>query len=157
MIGVGKTKLALYLTGIFLAGGISGWVIAARMDKQKTFKPPQPREIAMSLRDRIRAKITLTDEQARQLDVIIERSSAEMHSIHEANGQRIKTCVGQRNAQISAILTPEQQQQFEQMEKERRKSWGSKDSDRDKRGGRDSSRSPSRNKSTDDSRSKTNR
>ena len=43
MIGVGKTKLALYLTGIFLAGGISGWVVAARMDKQKSFKPPQPK------------------------------------------------------------------------------------------------------------------
>ena len=153
MIGVGKTKLALYLTGIFLAGGISGWVIAARMDKQKSFKPPQPKEIATSLRDRIRAKIILTDEQARQLDVIIERSSAEMHSIHEANGNRIKVCVGNRNAQIIAMLTPEQQQQFEQMEKERRRSWGSKDSDRNKRGGRESSR----NKSDDDSRSKTNR
>ena len=157
MIGIGKIKLTLYLTGIFVAGGISGGVIATRMDKEKAFQPPRPKEIATSLRDRLRAKITLTEEQARQLDVILERSSTEINSLNEDNGRRIKQGVSNRTAQITAILDPAQREQFEQMEKERRSSWGSKDSGRGKRGGRDSSRSPSREKNDGDSHSRTNK
>jgi Spy/CpxP family protein refolding chaperone len=119
MIGLSKWKLVLYLAAIFAAGSVSGWVVATKSAKQKAFTAPQPREITKSWRDRLHAKLNLSAEQAKQIDTIIERTSAEMQTIHGENIRRIWQGINNRNSQIAAILTPAQQKQFEQMEKDR--------------------------------------
>ncbi|HEY2951405.1 MAG TPA: hypothetical protein VGK40_02415 [Verrucomicrobiae bacterium] len=123
MIGLSKWKLVLYLAAIFAAGSVSGWVVATKSAKKKAFTAPQPREITKSLRDRLHAKLNLSSEQAKQIDAIIERTSAEMQTIHGDNIKRIWQGINNRNAQIEAVLTPEQQKQFEQIEKERQEPW----------------------------------
>jgi hypothetical protein len=54
------------------------------------------------------------------VDSIIERSSAELQSIHRRNIGFIRQAISNRNTQLSAVLSPEQQQLFEQIEKERK-------------------------------------
>ena len=119
MIGLSKWKLVLYLAAIFAAGSVSGWVVATKSAKQKAFTAPQPREITKSLRDRLHAKLNLSPEQAEQIDAIIERTSADLQTIHGENIKRIRQGINNRNTQIAAVLTPEQQKRFEQIEKER--------------------------------------
>jgi Spy/CpxP family protein refolding chaperone len=136
MNGLSQWRLVVYLVAIFAAGSVSGWVVATKMAKQNAFKAPQPKEIATSLRDRLHSKLNLNPEQSQKIDAIIERSSAEMQSIHGENIKRIKQGVSNRNAQIVAVLTPEQQKDFEQMEKERQESW------RGRHGGHDGPRGP---------------
>src|SRR6185295_16724033 len=69
--------------------------------------------------DRLHAKLNLSSDQAKQIDAIIERSSAEMQTIHGDNIKRIWQGINNRNTQIAAVLTPDQQKQFEQIEKDR--------------------------------------
>jgi hypothetical protein len=146
MSGLNKWKLALYLAGIFLAGGVSGWVVATKMAKEKAFKAPEPKEIALSFRDRMNARLNLTPEQGREIDAILDRSSAEIQALHGENIKRIKLAINTRNAQINALLNPGQQALFEEIEKERRDSWRSKRSGSDGREGKDGRKS-SRDKS----------
>jgi hypothetical protein len=149
MNGLSKWKLALYLVGIFLAGGVSGWVVATKMAKEKAFEAPQPKEIAVSFRDRLNATLNLSPDQGRQIDSILERSSAEIQALHGENIKRIKQAINNRNTQINAVLMPEQQVQFDQMEKERKELW------RSKRGGSEGRRGP-RDKNVTNSAASTN-
>jgi len=156
MNGLSKWKLALYLAAIFLAGGVSGWVVATKMAKEKAFKAPQPKEIALSFRDRMNAKLNLTPEQGREIDVILDRSSAEIQALHGENTKRIKQDISARNAQINALLMPDQQVLFEEIEKERRDSWRAKRGGSDGRDGKDGRKS-SRDKNTTNDAGATNR
>jgi len=135
---ISKWRIALYLAAIFCAGGISGWALAARTTKEKIFSPPRQDEISSSLKTRLRAKMNLTPDQATQIDGIIDRSSKEMQSIHGECIKRIRQGLTARNAQITALLTSDQQKQFEQIEKERQESWHSRGHGRRDRGGTNS-------------------
>jgi Spy/CpxP family protein refolding chaperone len=123
-----KWKLALYMAAIFAAGTISGWVLATRTARQKAFTSPRREDVADGLRTCMRSKLNLTPEQKQQVDAIIDRSSKEVWALHEENMRHIKQVVIARNQQLSAVLTPEQQRQFDQIEKERRESGRARDS-----------------------------
>ena len=56
-------------------------------------------------------------------DSLIDRSAAELQSIHRQSIGRIRQALSNRNAQFNAVLTPEQQTRFEQIERERQESW----------------------------------
>jgi pyruvate dehydrogenase complex dehydrogenase (E1) component len=141
--GLGKWQVMLYLTGIFLAGSVSGWVIATKTVKQKAFTAPRMDEIAASMRTCMHSRLQLSDDQKKKIDAIIERSSAEVQAIHRDRIDRIRQVLTERNAQITAVLSAEQQQQFEQIEKERQEQWrNNTNAWRNRFAGRDRHRSP---------------
>jgi Spy/CpxP family protein refolding chaperone len=139
MNGLSQWKVALYLAAIFCAGGVSGWFLAAKATKQKMFgPPPRAKEVATSWRDHLHARLNLTPDQARKIDAIIEQTSNEMESSYDAHVKCIRQVVSSRNAQIMAILTPQQRRQFEALEKERQETWRAKSKRGDwRRGSRD--------------------
>src|SRR4051812_20852628 len=144
MSPLSKWRIGLYLAAIFCAGGISGWALATRTAKEKIFSPPRQDEISSSLKTRVHARLNLTPVQVTQVDAIIDRSSKEMQSVHGECIKRIKQGLNTRNAQINALLTPDQQKQFEQIEKERQESWHSRGHSRRERGGTNSVTSTNR-------------
>lgn len=157
MNGLSRWKIAVYLACIFAAGGVSGWVISSKTTRQNMLVPPKQEEIAASMRERCRAKLThLTPDQEKGLDTIITNATREIKALHEMHVGRIRQVISNRNSEILAILTPEQQQQFELMEKERRESRWNHDrkKDRDRKydredkppGTRETNRSCSRDK-----------
>ena len=132
--GISKSKLVLYLAAIFAAGGISGWVVAAKTTKEKIFSPPAPKEISMHFCDRLSSKMDFSPEQSQKIQAISERYAKEFDTLRREHGKRIRLAISNRNAQITAILTPEQQSQFEQLERERREN---RERDRNKERARD--------------------
>ena len=148
MNGLSKWKLALYLGALFAAGGVSGWVVAAKMAKERAFAPPRFEEFATKMRVQLHEKLSLTPEQQEQLDAIIEQNSKEMNAVHGEFMKRIGAGRSNRTARINAILTPEQQQKFEALEKERTEQWrrkgrdGGRDGKDGREGGRDGRRGP---------------
>ena len=121
-----KWKIALSLAAIFFAGGVSGWMIGAKAAKQKIFSPPDSKEISSHLRDRLHSKLDLTEDQGKKVDALIEKNSKEMQAIHGDCMKKIFQGMTSFNAQLKALLTPEQQAKFEDMERERRearKNW----------------------------------
>jgi Spy/CpxP family protein refolding chaperone len=137
MNGLTQWKAALYLAAIFAAGSVSGWVVATKAAKQKAFSAPRSDEIAESLRTCMYKRLDLTDDQRHKIDSVIERSSKELQSIHRERTDRIRLALSNRNNQILAVLSPEQQAKFEIIEKERRESWRQKDASRKGSGGKD--------------------
>lgn len=138
MNGLSKWKLALSLVALFAAGGVSGWVVAAKMAKERAFAPPRFEEFATKMRMQLHDELSLTPEQQTQLDAIIEQNSKEMNAVHGELMKRIRLGMSNRTVRINAILTPEQKKKFEALEKERMEQWRRKG--RDGRDGRDAGR-----------------
>ena len=120
MGAISKWKIVLYLAGIFAAGGVSGWVVAAKTTKERMLTPPAPKEISMHFCDRLASKMNLSPEQSQKIREISERYAKEFDTLRREHGRQIRQSIGNRNAEIKAILTPEQQAQFEQIEREHR-------------------------------------
>ena len=138
MSGLSKWKLALYLVALFAAGGVSGWVVAAKMAKERAFAPPRFEEYVTKMRTQLRDQLLLTDAQQKELDAIFEQNSKEMNAAHGDLMKRIRAGMSNRTARINAILNPEQQKKFEALEKERMDQWRRKG--RDGKDGRDGPR-----------------
>ena len=130
MNGISKWKLVLYLAAIFAAGGVSGWVVAAKTTKEKIFSPPAPKEISSHFCDRLFSKMNLTPEQSQKIKEISDRYAKEVDNVRDEQGRRIRQAANNRNAQINAILTPEQRTQFEEIERERRESYRNRDKEK---------------------------
>ena len=120
MGAISKWKIVLYLAGIFAAGGISGWVVAAKTTKERMLTPPAPKEISMHFCDRLASKMNLSPEQSQKIREISERYAKEFDTMRREHGRQIRQSIVSRNAEIKGILTPEQQAQFEQIEREHR-------------------------------------
>lgn len=131
MTALSNWKLALALAGIFTAGSVTGWMVASKNVRQAALKPPPQKEIAGSWKDCLQSKLSLAPEQSKQVDGILERNSGELHALHDENLKRIRQSLSNRNAQIAALLTPDQQRLFTKIEKDRHDSRG-KDSWRNK-------------------------
>jgi Spy/CpxP family protein refolding chaperone len=130
MNGISKWKIVLYLAAIFAAGGVSGWVVAAKTTKERIFSPPAPKEISSHFCDRLFSRMNLTTEQSAKIKEISDRYAKEVDAVRDEQWRRIRTSANNRNAQINAILTPEQRVQFEEIERERRESNRKRDHDR---------------------------
>jgi Spy/CpxP family protein refolding chaperone len=132
MNGISKWKLVLYLAAIFAAGGVSGWVVAAKMTKERIYSPPAPKEISSHFCERLFSKMNLSPEQSQKIKEISDRYAREVDGVRDEQWRRIRQASTTRNAQINAILTTEQRVQFEQIERERRESHKNRDRDRDR-------------------------
>lgn len=130
MNGISKWKIALYLAAIFAAGTVSGWVVASKTTREKMLSSPQPQEISSRFCEKLFTRLNLSPEQTNKIAEISQRSAKEMSGINDDCRRRIRQARSNRNAQIHAILNPEQQQQFEQIERELRDSHRSKDKDK---------------------------
>jgi Spy/CpxP family protein refolding chaperone len=154
--GVSKFKLILYLAAIFAAGGVSGWVVAAKTTKQKMFGQPAPREFSSRFCERVFSNLDLSEDQRQKVRDLGDRYDKDMFKLHAQHGRQISQAVSNRNAQLAAILTPEQRERFEQLERERRESSRTRDKNRDRDGDRDRSKrdKPPRENSTNNTSGK---
>jgi Spy/CpxP family protein refolding chaperone len=128
--GISKWKIVLYLAAIFAAGGVSGWVVAAKTTKERIFSPPAPKEISSHFCDRLFSQMNLSPEQSQKIKAISDRYAKEVDGVRDEQWRRIRQAANNRNAQINAILTPDQRTQFEEIERERRESNRNRDRDR---------------------------
>src|SRR4051812_1843480 len=100
-----KYMVVLYLSGIFAAGAVSGWVVADRKAKTKVVIPPRPDEISNSFKDRVHAKLGLSEEQQKKINTIIDRNSTAIQSIQADHMKSLRAALNARNSQIKGLLT----------------------------------------------------
>jgi len=63
-------------------------------------------------------RLDLTPEQQAKIDPILAASENDMQAARKDNADRVSQIIKKANAQIAAILTPEQQAALEKMSKE---------------------------------------
>jgi len=119
MNSLSKTKFVLYLAAIFLAGGVTGATVAVKATRQISEAPPSGHFDARYLKQRFQSKLSLTPEQAKTIEPILDKMSDELKSVRADTTKRIGAIVKNSYEQIGKQLTPEQRLKLDAMKKER--------------------------------------
>lgn len=109
-----KLSVVLYLLLVFLSGAVVG-ALAHRLYVREDVAPrprPSPEEFRRRYMEEMRARLKLSDEQVKQIDIILDetrdRYRTQMRAIQE-----------EQSARIRAVLNPDQRSEYEKMRQER--------------------------------------
>lgn len=118
---VSRQAAALYLTATFLVGGFAGAAVGYSLGtKPKPFRP-DPEAFRQHLMKRYSTELSLTADQQKLLEPLVQQNLGDFDSAHKEHMGRIRECRRKANERIAAILTPEQRAVFERLEREREK------------------------------------
>jgi Spy/CpxP family protein refolding chaperone len=107
-----------------LIGMAVGWFASEKFDR-----PPHEWKHGQML-ERFSNELKLTPEQKASVMKIMETKREQFRALHEETRPRFEEIRASSKAEIRKLLTPEQIQRFEELEKkweERRKNWHGKD------------------------------
>lgn len=112
-------KLVLLLIGIFLAGAVAGGFVVGRIWR------PIPRRMPPDQWGQNRLKVlsehlSLTPDQQTKLQPILQRDMDDLARIRNSSMTESRKIFERMEQDISTLLTPEQKQKFDEMNRERR-------------------------------------
>ncbi len=111
-------KLVLLLTGIFLAGGVTGALITMRVGRNLPAKRAEPGQWEHQQLKRLAQKLDLQPEQVEQLRPIVRRNMEVIGRLRNQSMTETRAVFERMQREIAEKLTPEQRTKFEQMNKE---------------------------------------
>ncbi len=116
-----KLKVALVIGLVFLAGFAAGMVVTRGVVRhwvaQAVLKPDRIREL---IQRRMTSRLHLSPEQQRQSAAILEQTQSDLKSLRREFAPRFTLILSNTESEISAILTPEQREQFRRFKEENR-------------------------------------
>ena len=123
-----KRKAALWVGAVFLLGallgGILGFLFAHRSVNAANPPLSEPERRARRL-EQLTHELSLSPQQAQQLDGILLQRHTETKAIHDQADAQLEQVRQKGRAQVRAILTPEQLPKFEEflkrMDEERKR------------------------------------
>jgi Spy/CpxP family protein refolding chaperone len=111
-----KTKNILGVILLFIFGMIAGIAVTLTFEglviKRALANPDRGWDI---LSRRMSRELNLTDEQKDQIKVILENTRDELARIREQAAPQVDTVLDNSRTEIEKILTPEQQEKFDQV------------------------------------------
>jgi Spy/CpxP family protein refolding chaperone len=119
MNNVRSGRIIFYAALIFLAGFVTGALLAPILGRP-FMRPPAPHEMSQHMLAHLQSILQLTDQQRAQIKPLVEKTGADMETIHRETMHRVLARLAETHAQISALLTPEQKIKFKEMEAEHR-------------------------------------
>lgn len=112
-------KIVLYVSLIFLAGLATGALLAPKFGR--TFmRPPGSKQMSRHMLHHLREGLGLTEAQMKQVQPLVEKTGRDLEAIRRETTRRVVARVDASHAEISKLLTPEQQAKFEKMKAESR-------------------------------------
>jgi Spy/CpxP family protein refolding chaperone len=111
-------KAALWVGAVFLLGaalgGVLGYLFAHRPVSAANPPLSEPERRAQKVQEATK-ELSLTPQQAQQLDAILMQRHADTKAIHDQTDTQIDAVRQKGRAQVRAILTPDQLPKFEAM------------------------------------------
>ena len=123
-----KTRVAVYLALIFVAGGIAGGAVAWNFSP-KFGHPPggaphhTPEQFRQHLFDMLKKRLALTPDQVQKIEPVFNAGFAEVRSIQDKSVAEVDRCVKLNHEEIAKLLTPEQKAELEKMDREREEAF----------------------------------
>jgi Spy/CpxP family protein refolding chaperone len=112
-----KRKAALWVGAVFVLGatlgGVLGYLFAHRPVNAANPPLSEPERRAQKVQE-LTKDLSLTPQQAQQLDAILMQRHAETKAIHDQTVAQIDAVRQKGRAQVRAILTPDQLPKFEE-------------------------------------------
>lgn len=112
-------RIVLYATLIFLAGAVTGAFVAPNLGRH-FMRPPRADEMSRQMLEHLQNELSLTAEQAAKIRPLIENTGRDMDLIRRETTQKVRARIAETDAQISQLLTPEQQTKFQKLQAEHR-------------------------------------
>ena len=119
-----KTKVAIYLALIFIAGAIAGGAVV--LSAPQTFSPERrprphfsPEEFANHLWSRMKDRLQLDDEQAKKVEPVFRAGFEAVRAIQDLSHQEVEATVRKNHEEISAFLSDTQKAELQKMNEER--------------------------------------
>jgi Spy/CpxP family protein refolding chaperone len=110
-----KWKLSIYLCALFLAGVVTGAIVATQVGKRMMMRVMQPEAMAGHWQHDLETRLKLTPEQSQKIAPIIRDSIKDFGpAMCDQMGLALSNC----NARIEQELTPEQKIKFAEIERE---------------------------------------
>ena len=114
-------KLILLILGIFLAGAVTGYFIYPEVAGMRAKpKHPSPEQWGPARLKKLSEKLGLSPEQEEKLRPIMVRDMAELGRLRTNCLAEAKKVFERMEHDISELLTPQQREKFEQMNREMR-------------------------------------
>jgi hypothetical protein len=111
-------KLVLLLSGIFIAGGVTGAFVMARAGREIMTRRPAPEQWAPRHLKRLGERLDLKPEQMEQLRPIVRRNMEELNRLRAYSLKETRAVFERMEREISEKLTPGQRVKFERMNRE---------------------------------------
>jgi Spy/CpxP family protein refolding chaperone len=120
MNAIGRWKIVLTLIAIFVAGAVTGGFLTIRAMKYEMPRRIQvPPGTPFSV-DRWLAHLHLTPDQDQKLRPIIEQADNELRNLRALDLREIEGILDRAQDRMNAVLTPAQQERWQQMLEERK-------------------------------------
>src|SRR5437868_3365616 len=96
-----RSKIAAYLVAIFIAGGISGTVVAWSVARQSSARqPPTMERVCDRMRQKLQRRLNLTPEQLSRIDPILQQTERELREVHRRSLDQIELVFEKSNEKI---------------------------------------------------------
>ena len=112
--------LAIFLLGGIIGGLGAGIYLRRRVEQFAMKAPKDHKEIFM---ERLSRELALTESQKPEVENIVANSTVEIRQLIQQSQVDFEKIIERRNAELKAILTPEQYRKLEKMEKRIRDRW----------------------------------
>jgi Spy/CpxP family protein refolding chaperone len=113
-------KLVLLLSGIFLAGGVTGSLLTFHFGRQWLNQRPPPEQWAPVHLQKLSRRLELTPAQVEQLRPIIRRHMEELGRVRSESLGASRGLVERMQREIAEQLTPEQREKFDDYNRQMR-------------------------------------
>jgi hypothetical protein len=121
-----RKTIAFYVGLVFVSGAVLGvfgdrlYTATTVVSKGKNAPKPSPEEFRRGYLGFMQKRLTLSDSQVTQLGLILDETRARMNEIHERTIPEQQEIQKSQSEKIRALLTPEQQSEYDVVVKERR-------------------------------------
>lgn len=129
-----KPRTLLVLIGIFLAGAVSGALLALRLGPPGHKPPAERRPFAERTMARLDEVLVLSPEQRPQVEAILRNTGDELSKMRRESWRLGAEAISKMNTQIAPLITPEQQPKFAAFLAEQEERMRRNQAERDKRG-----------------------
>jgi hypothetical protein len=130
MNAITKTKFGFYIAMIFVAGVVSGGVIAFRKAQAKS-QLPSMEKVCHRMDGELKSRLGLTEDEFARIRPILEKNTREIQGIHARSLQEIDATIRKHHEELARLLTPGQQQKLVELDAERREFMGQRGKKRD--------------------------
>lgn len=119
MSGLSKSRVILYVVGVFVLGALAGGFAGYSTGKQQSFRPPKSEEMAARIQRKMTERLKLSPEQSAAILPFIKKDCETIDQVQKECSSRINDVINASRKDIIAILTPEQRLELDAMDKER--------------------------------------
>ena len=124
MNGSLRWKLIAGFILVFIAGAMTGGLIATFAAHHVFEEWHNPTRVSQRMREHLHWELKLTPEQDAKIAPIIDKAAAQLGEIRQDTGRRVHETIMQAHRDIAANLTDEQRAKLKQMEEHHRRWHG---------------------------------